>query len=78
MQEDRPDLEGMSILTATVHTQCIRCYGHGSEFSNPPSLHCLQLYGLYRGVEGETVRLSSLMETIGGSEDALPTEQFIR
>ena len=78
MQEDRPDLEGMSILAATVHTQCFRRYGHGSGLNKPPSLYCLQLYGLYRGVEGETVQLSSLMEAIGGTEDALPTEQFIR
>ena len=49
-----------------------------SGFSIQLSLYYLQLYGLYRGAEGEIVQLSSLMEAIGGSEGVLPTEQFIR
>ena len=75
MQADCTNLEGMAILTATLPPSYT---GHGVAFSILLSLCCLQLYGLYRGAEGETVKLTSLMEAIGGSEDALPAEQFIR
>ena len=79
VQEDRPNLEGMAILTATLPPSCtvVQTSGHGVHLAFN-SLYYLQLYGLYRGAEGEIVQLSSLMEAIGGSEDALSTEQFIR
>ena len=43
-----------------------------------PSLHHLQLYGLYKGGEGESIELSSLMAAVGGGEEGLSTEQFTR
>ena len=43
-----------------------------------PSLHHLQLYGLYKGGEGKSIELSSLMEAVGGGEEGLHAEQFTR